>query len=82
MVQHPQSCELVAFRMSLLDRFAHSFLRISHSLWYVLVKELKLLMTNYFEDFVPLSKDSERARSDFVCPNVLQASWLGICRDG
>jgi hypothetical protein len=64
-VQHPQSHELVAFRMRALP-FAsicsvHSFLRMSHSLWYVLVKEFKLLMANYFDDFVSLSKESERA---------------------
>ena len=65
MVQHPQSHELVAFRMRALPFGSicsvHSFLRISHSLWYVLVKEFKLLMTNYFDDFVSLSKDSERS---------------------
>ena len=65
MVQHPQSHELVAFRMRALPFGSicsvHSFLQISHSLWYVLVKEFKLLMANYFDDFVSLSKESERA---------------------
>ena len=64
-VQHPQSHELVAFRMRALPFGSicsvHSFLRMSHSLWYVLVKEFKLLMANYFDDFVSLSKESERA---------------------
>ena len=64
MVQHPQSHELAAFRMRALPFGSicsvHSFLRISHSLWYVLVKEFKLLMTNYFDDFVSLSMESER----------------------
>ena len=26
-------------------------------------------------------KGVRESRSDFLCPNVLQASWLGICRD-
>ena len=42
-------------------RSVHSFLRISHSLWYILVKEFRVLVTNYFEDFISLSPGSEAA---------------------
>ena len=62
-VQKPNTLELVGFRMKALPfgsvRSVHAFLRISHSLWYVLVKEFKILLTNYFDDFVAASPTSE-----------------------
>ena len=62
-VQRPDTMELVGFRMKALPfgsvRSVHAFLRISHSLWFVLVKELKVLLTNYLDDFVAASPDSE-----------------------
>ena len=62
-VQRPDTMELVGFRMKALPfgsvRSVHAFLRISHSLWFVLVKELKVLLTNYLDDFVAALPDSE-----------------------
>ena len=62
-VQKPGSLELFSSAMLALPfgsvRSVHSFLRISHSLWYVLVKEFKVLMTNYFDDFISVAPSSE-----------------------
>ena len=63
MVQKPDSLDLVGFRMRALPfgsvRSVHAFLRVSHSLWHILVKEMRVLMTNYFDDFISLSPASE-----------------------
>ena len=55
--------DLVGFRMRALPfgsvRSVHAFLRVSHSLWHILVKEMRVLMTNYFDDFISLSPAQE-----------------------
>ena len=62
-VQEPGTSKLYAFRMRALPfgsiRSVHSFLRVSHSLWYILVKEFWLLTTNYFDDFVSIATATE-----------------------
>ena len=37
----------------------HAFLRVSASLWFLLVKEFLILTTNYFDDFVTLAENVE-----------------------
>ena len=50
-VQNPQTKEVVAFRMKAFPfgavRSVNLFLRTSYSLWFLLVKELLILATNY-----------------------------------
>ena len=62
-VQAPGTAELYAFRMRALPfgsiRSVHSFLRVSHSLWYILVKEFLLMTTNYLNNFVSLATTTE-----------------------
>ena len=62
-VQQPVSLELVGFRVRALPfgsvRSVHAFLRISHSLWYVLAREFRVLLTNYFDDFVAAAPTSK-----------------------
>ena len=62
-VRQPGSLELYGFRMRALPfgsvRSVHAFLRISHSLWFVLVKEFKVLLSNYFDDFISVARTSE-----------------------
>ena len=62
-VRHPSTGDIKAFRMLALPfgavRSVHSFLRISASLWFLLVKEFLVLATNYFDDFVTLAEDIE-----------------------
>ena len=61
--QRPSSLELVCFRMKALPfgavRSVHGFLRVAHSLWYLLTCEFKVLLTNYFDDFVAVAPESE-----------------------
>ena len=63
MVLDPSTGRLMAFRMKALPfgavRSVHAFLRISHSLWHLLVYEFWVLSTNYFDDFVTLAMQDE-----------------------
>ena len=58
-VRHPHISELIGFRMRELPfgavRSVHAFLRFSRSLWYVLFKDLIVLVTNYFDDCAAMS---------------------------
>ena len=62
-VKQPGTDEIVAFRMRALPfgsiRSVHSFLRVASSLWYILVKEIMVLATNYFDDFITLATAPE-----------------------
>jgi len=62
-VRHPSTGDIKAFRMLALPfgavRSVHSFLRISASLWFLLVKEFLVLATHCFDDFVTLAEDIE-----------------------
>ena len=62
-VKHLTTGEIFAFRMRTFPfgavRSVNSFLRISFSLWHVLVKEFSVLATNYFDDFITLSTTCE-----------------------
>jgi len=82
-VQKPGSLELFSSAMLALPfgsvRSVHSFLRISHSLWYVLVKEFKVLMTNYFDDFISVAPFFRKLFGCVMCAHVLQTSWMGFC---
>ena len=61
----------MAFRMNALpfgsSRSVHSFLRVSHSLWYLGVAMFDMLWCNYFDDFPTLTLRSE---SDSVMSTV------------
>ena len=65
LAQQPGTLQLFGFRMRALPfgsvRSVHSFLRISHGLWYILAEEFRVLVTNYFDDFISLSPGSEAA---------------------
>ena len=63
-VPHPQSCELMVFRMLALPfgsiKSVHSFLRVAHSLWARGVSELSIPWTNYFDDYVAFASLREQ----------------------
>ena len=55
----------------------HSFLRVAHSLWAILVKEFMVAWTNYFDDFVTFAKADEVASVAGSIKFVFQAlGWL------
>ena len=61
----PTTSTTFAFRMKALRfgsvKSVHSFLRVAHSLWAILVKEFAVAWTNYFDDFVTFAKADEVA---------------------
>jgi hypothetical protein len=82
--EQPVTLELVGFRMRALQfgsvPSVHAFLRISNSLWYVLVRKFRVLLTNYFDDFVAAAPLSE-CNSITSCVHMyFKLSWLGFLR--
>ena len=60
----------------------HSFLRVAHSLWAILVKEFAVAWTNYFDDFVTFAKTDEVASVPGSIKFVFEAlGWL-FAEDG
>ena len=63
MVLNPVTGQMVAFKVKSLPfgsvRSVHAFLRVAHSLWFLLVQELGVLTTNYFDDYITLATVSE-----------------------
>lgn len=61
--RQPGSLELYGFRMRALPfgsvRSVHAFLRIPHSLWFGLVREFKVLLSNHFDDFISVARTSD-----------------------
>ena len=79
--QDPRSSQLFAFRMRALPfgaiKSVHSFLRVSHSIWYILVKEFMILSTNYFDDFVAIAtSDESQAVQSCVHMFLKMLGWL------
>ena len=75
-----------AFRMRALPfgsvKSMHSFLRVAHSLWAILVKEIRVAWTNYLDDFVMFSKADEVASVAGSIKFVFEAlGWL-FAEDG
>jgi hypothetical protein len=62
-VAHAQEKQVKCFRMKALPfgsvMSVHSFLRISHSLWTILVSIFGVFISNYFDDFVALATSCE-----------------------
>ena len=61
-VAHPQEKRIRCFRMKALpfgSVMSDSFLRISHSLWAILVSIFGVFISNYFDDFVALATSCE-----------------------
>ena len=56
----PTRSTTFAFRMKAVPfgsvKSVHSFLRVAHSIWAILVKEFAVAWTNYFDDFATFAK--------------------------
>ena len=76
-VRNASNGQASIFRMLALPfgsiKSVHSFLRVAHSLWYILVVHLDILVTNYFDDFVVLARQSEAAHLTSVINSFLTA---------
>ena len=62
-VYDPSAQKVKIFAMLALpfgaSRSVYSFLRVSHSLWWLGCKSLKLLWSNFFDDFITFARDVE-----------------------
>ena len=62
-VADPSDGSVKAFRMRALPfgsvMSVHSFLRVAHSLWAILVSAFDIFLSNYFDDFVAFSDETE-----------------------
>ena len=79
-VKNPSSGEALIFRMLALPfgsiKSVHSsFLRVAHSVWFILVAHLGLISINYFDDFVVLGRKNEPKHVTHIVNTVLR--WLG-----
>ena len=60
----------------------HCFLRIANSLCYILTVHLDILVTNYFDDFVVLARQSEAAHLTSVINSFLTLLGWSFAEDG
>ena len=63
----------------------HSLLKVAHSLWFILVAHLDILVTNYFHDFVVLRGKLKPVICQKICHRVrallaFEAIRLGLAR--
>ena len=82
-VAHPQEKRVRCFKMKALPfgsvMSVHSFLRISHSLWAILVSIFNVFTSNYFDDFVALATSCETTSvTNAVTPRCWGGSSLRL----
>ncbi len=85
-VRNPCNGEASIFRMLALPfgsiKSVHSFLRVAHSLWFILVAHLDILATNYFDDFVVMGRHSETNHLTSVVNSVFKLLGWAFAEDG
>ena len=63
-------------------RSVHAFLRVSHSIWFILVHYLSILATNYFDDFVVVARESEAKHVTSVVHGVFKLLGWSFAESG
>ncbi len=62
-VRNPESGRAEIFKMLALPfgnvKSVHSFLRVAHSIWFIMAHYLAILTTNYFDGFAVVPRESE-----------------------
>ena len=85
-VRDPVANKARIFRMLALPfgsvKSVHAFLRVSHSIWFILVHYLSILTTNYFDDFVVLARQSESKHLTAVIHGVLKLLGWSFAEEG
>ena len=85
-VKNPHTGEAALFRMLALPfgsiRSVHSFLRVAHSLRFILTAHLGIICTNYFDDFVVLCRQSEATHLTKVVNTVLRLLGWAFAETG
>ena len=60
----------------------HGFLRIAHSIWFVAVHQLRVLWTNYFDNYVTFSPADEVSQTTQIMRIFLDLLGWTFARDG
>ena len=60
----------------------HGFLRVAHSIWYIAVHQLRILWTNYFDDYVTMCPSEEATQTTQVVHMLLDLLGWSFARDG
>ena len=85
-VRNQSSGEAAIFRMLALPfgsiKLVHSFLRIAHSLWLILVAHLDILATSYFDDFVVVGRQSAARHLTSIVNAVFKLLGWAFAEDG
>ena len=85
-VRNPSSGQASIFRMLALPfgsvKSVHSFLRVAHSLWFILVVHLDILATNYFDDFVVLGRQGESTHLTSTINSVFTLLGWSFAEEG
>ena len=86
LVLNPADGSLNVFRMNALPfgsvKSVHAFLRIAASLWHVAVTHLKILTTNYFDDYVVMCQEAEAANVTHAFQSLLDLLGWRYAKDG
>lgn len=85
-VGDPNTHSLKAFKMRALPfgsvKSVHAFLRVSFSIWTILVSMFDVLVTNYYDDFVAVADESESGSVDFTVKAVFRMLGWIFAEDG
>ena len=85
-VVNPHTMRPCVFRMIALPfgsiKSVHGFLRIAHSIWFVAVHQLRVLWTNYFDDYITFSPAAEVNQTTQIIHMYLDLLGWTFARDG
>lgn len=85
-VRDPNLCKAQIFRTLALPfgsvKSVHAFLRVAHSLWFLIVHYLSILTTNYFDDFVVVARQSEAKHVTAVVHSLFKMLGWSFAEEG
>lgn len=85
-VVDPSTMRPCAFRMIALPfgsvKSVHGFLRVAHSIWFIAVHQLRVLWTNYFDDYVTFCPEVEASHMTQVIHTFLDLLGWTFAREG
>ena len=85
-VRNPSSGEAAIFRMLALPfgsiKSVHSFLRVAHSVCFILVVHFGTISTNYFDDFVVIGRKSEATHLTLIVNTVFKLLGWAFAETG
>ena len=83
---HPDACERVYFRMRAMpfgsSMAVYSFLRISHSLWYIGTKALLLPWSSFFDDYITFATAGQAKSAEHSVTAMLRLLGWAFAESG